>query len=119
MSNQSFSSEQLRTMSDHEINSEVAEIIFRDTALISYSDVDVMIHPHGGSGGVIFDPCNDWNDVMPISKEYRISIDYLEENENYWEVFRFPDVYEGKHVNEAEGVSIQRAVCEVFLMMER
>jgi hypothetical protein len=105
--------EQLEKMSDHEVNLAVAKKLGLDT------EVGNMRYKGGAMIGefvfayltptlqVRFEPCTNWNDVMPIAIDNKIEM--LVYYNDVW-IARKAKIYS---LNQ----NPRRAICEVFLMM--
>lgn len=123
------SPEELEKMNDYEINMAVAQKHFNASHLKIAApkyNVDTKTHPRPPAtlikcvcllfpcgAETVFDPCSEWNDIMPIVEKLGI--------------FYCPGKGESRHHYAVTGVvgdgiisyneNGKRAICEVFLMM--
>lgn len=100
-----YTKEQLSKMSDHEINLAVAEKINLNFYVRDYQDIEIVIQgKEEHLDYCIFDPCKNWNDVMPVAKKYKIDV-YTSSSGAFTEYLYI------EHQNN------RRAICEVILMV--
>lgn len=111
-----YTPEQLKEMSDHEINIAVAEKLNLNFQVSKTSGVPkeccIALKDGYGIYSVLFDPCSRWDDVMPIA-----------ENSDIW-VYSTGNPVAGfgnsshKRYYESFNKNPKRAICEVFLMLD-
>lgn len=105
-------------MSDQQINHAVGMIVSRDNISAISATGEVCVHDFNDSGlcvaWKVFDPCNSWVDVGPISEENMISVDH-HNNGSYIKVWGYSDA--GLHSISVLRKDIKRGICIVFLMM--
>lgn len=104
-----YTQEQLNEMSDNEINLAVANLLshknYTNESTIRTNNFEEWMQLND----VIFNPCGNWNDVMPIAEKYGIEV--APRSKTAW-------AYDEDGVNQVVCKDAKRAICGVFLMME-
>jgi hypothetical protein len=75
----------------------------------------VELTDKGSQKRTVFSPCTNWNDAMPIAVKHRMVVD------TEWPDVRLMD-YSGECTDiiyRSRNNNPRRAICEVFLMMEK
>lgn len=105
-----YTEEQLKDCINHGINLAVAKKLKLDFEVRDYQGLEIVIpEKEDNLDECLFDPCNNWNDVMPIAEKYELQID-LRSNTCYHPVCDTAYISTNKNP--------RRAICEVFLMMD-
>ena len=104
-----YTKEQLTEMSDLEINLAVAEKLGYKARVVNDTFVEVK-QINRTWDWLFFNPCEDWYDVMPIAEKYGIDINFIKPANNPL-ALRFEIASNNKNH--------RRAICEVFLMMDK
>jgi len=119
--------EQLDKMRDHEVNLAVAKKLGLDTEVgnMRYKGGAIIgefvFTYHTPSLQVRFEPCSNWNDVMPIVIAQGIGIAQMANGNT--RVYHYTP-FIGKNGNRSgflnnDNPNTTRAICEVFLMMDK
>lgn len=103
--------EQLKEMSDHEINIATVEKLKFDYFI---SDGHIRVYKFIGKVKCHdnFNPCLSWNDVMTIAEKYKINPDFQVLDKGVYAASSFL----GQKISVS--TNPKRAICEVFLMMD-
>lgn len=99
-------------LSDHELNRAIAEYL-ELPIIIDWLD-GVFIRNDDGSH-YEFDPCNNWNDLMPLVIEHKISLDW---DSFSWAAFQAAFHKDGEFLGsgyETTLINPQRALAECLL----
>jgi hypothetical protein len=103
-----YTKEQLGAMSDHDITLATAKKLGLETKVYTNRHASFVDAKNKHNSWDCFEPCNRWDDVMPIAIDNQISI---EPHYNDVWIVRKGEIF-------SLGVNPRRAICEVFLMME-
>jgi hypothetical protein len=114
--------EQLDLMTDHEVGLAVAKksgINYREKSRVCPKGIKkswLEIFIESERYWEIFNPCEDWNDVMPIAEKYHLSVSFDADGPFVYTVDNIALL--NKDHKQANNPNPRRAICEVFLMME-
>ncbi|RUM91026.1 MAG: hypothetical protein DSZ27_07135 [Thiomicrospira sp.] len=122
--------EQLSKMSDLEINMAVAKKayrtegfdtefpkVFSDKSSVGWLWLSKVSPAYQTCGIGFFRPCENWNDIMPIAKENKISLTWCDDGDALV-TDSIIDLECGFECIEVKSNNPERAICEVFLMMD-
>jgi hypothetical protein len=102
-----YTQTQINEMSDFDINLAVAKKLGHETKVYANKHSSFVEIKNEYNSWDCFEPCTNWNDIMPIAEGYHIEM-------NPAMGFAWHNL--GGLVSENKNP--RRAICEVFLMME-
>lgn len=119
-----YTEDQLKVMSDHQVEEEVAKklglryqsIEKRVTLLPHIIEREVRVYLDNGRHNT-FSPCKEWNDAISIAGANKLDVNF--DRGVISSPLYQPDCKAyGKHI-ERSNPNLRRAICEVFLMLPK